>query len=381
MRLQTAPCGHVAFDDERQIVSINDEALRQLGYEREELVGQSLSKLLPPAVRILFHANIFPLLAELGRAEEVYAILRCRAGDDLPVLLNAARTAEGSGFVTNCVFLAVKRRALFERHLERLVAARDAQKERDKATSSNRDVASQELSERLSTLGLLLAGIMHEVRNPLTYVQGNLELLEDELAVSEDAPIDRHAARESLSEARQGVARIRDLVGAVSLVSRTSGAEPVPVDTAQVVDTALKLVRHRLIGCAKVDVEGPRPGAFAAGDAARLVQVVVNLLVNAGQALNESRSRDARIVLRNFVSNEKAVIEVSDNGPGVPQATKARIFEPFYTSKPVGEGTGLGLTISRQIVASLGGRLGLYDSAEGGATFRIELPLPCTSGG
>lgn len=374
MRLQTAPCGHLAFDDERHIVNINDEALRQLGYQRRELVGQSLNKLLPPAVRILFQANIFPLLAEVGRAEEVYAMLRCENGEELPVLLNAARIRQEHGFLTNCVFLAVKRRALFERHLERLEAARDAQKARDDAADSSRDAANRELSERLSTLGLLLAGIMHEVRNPLTYVQGNLELLEAELG--EEGTIDCQAVRECLDEARNGVTRIRDLVSAVSLVSRTGGAELVLVNTAHVVDTAIKLVHHRLLRWAKVQVEGPRPGASVPADEARLVQVVMNLLVNAGQALQEARPSDARIVVRNFVAQESAVIEVADNGPGVPAAVRERIFEPFFTTKPVGEGTGLGLAISRQIVCSLGGKLELRESPGGGATFHIELPLP-----
>lgn len=369
MNLRSAPCGYVAFDDARRITTVNDDALRYLGYEASELVGQRLELLLPPSVRILFHTNVYPALAAGRRAEEIYALLRCKNGDELPVLFNAARRDLADGAETDCVFLAVKRRNLFERQLQRLETHSAAA-----STSVTNGQPANELTERLATLGVLLAGVMHEVKNPLTYVRGYIDLLSCEL---DDAarPLSREQLLEYVREASDGVSRVVELVSAVGMMSRVESAPPAPVDVGRIVDGAVRLVRHRIIRFAELTVEGPRPGPSVLGHEGRLAQVVMNLVINAGQALQSSAQGDGRICVSSFIERQHAVISVSDNGPGVPAALRERIFEPFYTTKPVGEGTGLGLAISREIVASLGGHLELVSTPEGGATFQILLPL------
>jgi PAS domain S-box-containing protein len=372
MRLQSAPCGHFAFDDSRRITAANDEAQRCLGYEEAELIGQNLSLILPTAVRMLFHTSVYPLLAEGKRAEEVYALLRGKTGEELPVLLNAARRQEGTDYQTDCVFLEVKRRNLFERHLERLEA---------KAGAGHRfgghaaQEEAQEFAERMSTLGILLAGIMHEVRNPLAYVHGNLDLLQSELGDCRKPGWEPGPAQECIVEAQGGVSQILAMVNAVSMSSRTESAGSTAVDVARVVDAAVRLVHHRVMSAAELDVVGARPGELALAEEPRLAQVLMNLLVNAAQALQAQRRPAPRIRVSNFLERGRAVVEVSDNGPGVPASLRDRIFKPFFTTKPIGEGTGLGLSISRQIVASFGGTLELLSPPEGGATFRISLPL------
>ncbi|RYZ02719.1 MAG: PAS domain-containing protein [Myxococcales bacterium] len=376
MRLQNAPCGHLAFDDNRRITAVNDETQRWLGFAEGELLGQNLGILLPTAVRMLFHTTVYPVLAEGKRAEEVYALLRCKSGDDLPVLLNAARHLEEGEYRTDCVFMAVKRRNLFERHLERLEAKAEAGAlPRGEPGAAQPAAEAREFAERMSTLGLLLAGVMHEVRNPLAYVHGNLELLRDELSEAREPGWQPESAQECVAEAQSGVAQILELIDAVSMSSRAESVGPTSVDVARVVDRAVRLVHHRVISSAQLDVTSPPSTAQALAEEPRLAQVVMNLLINAAQALKAQTRPTPRIRVSHYVAQNNAVIEISDNGPGVPLALRERIFKPFFTTKPIGEGTGLGLAISRQIVDSFGGSLELSSPAEGGATFRILLPL------
>ena len=377
MRLKEAPCGHVAFDDEHGITAVNDEALGYLGYEPGELSGQRLEILLPPAVRMLFHASVYPSLAEGLRVEEVYALLRRKDGSGLPVLLSAIRRERDGRYETDCVFLAVKRRDSFARHLERLEASEAASvgSTTGAPSTSHGEPRNQEHAERLSTLGLLLASVMHEINNPLTYVQGNLDVL---MLALDQASVNRHTLanlRQCEADMRDGLERIRQLVTSVSLVSRARGDALAPFHVGDAIDAAVRLVSQRVKETAQLEVDGPRPGAMVHGDGARFAQVVMNLLINAGQALSE-RSPDQNLIrVSNASLEDAALIEIADNGPGVPHALRDRVFVPFFTTKPVGEGTGLGLTISRQIVSSLGGNLELLPSPGGGATFRITLPL------
>jgi PAS domain S-box-containing protein len=375
MRLQQAPCGHFAFDDTRRITAVNDEAQRSLGYEASELVGQSLSMLLPAAVRMLLQTMVYPTLAEGRPVEEVYALLRCKNGEELPVLLNAVRGEEAGVWLTNCIFLVVKRRNVLERYLQRLEAKNDAgNRARPVAVGSEDLQEARELTERMSTLGVLLAGIMHEVRNPLAYVHGNLEILGEELT-QPTADWTPEQSRECVTEAQRGVARILELVDAVSLSSRAESMGPTSVDVAKVVEAAARLVHRRVVSAARLEVTGARPGALALAEESRLAQVVMNLLINAAQAVQGQSYPEPLIRVRHFGEGDRAVIEVADNGPGVPLSLRERVFKPFFTTKPVGAGTGLGLSISRQIVDSFGGALELRCPPEGGATFRVLLPL------
>jgi len=376
MRLKGAPCGYVAFDDERRITDVNDEALHYLGHAPGELIGQNLGVLLPPAVRMLFHANVYPALADGHRVEEVYALLRCKDGNDLPVLLGAVRREREGRYETHCVFLAVKRRDSFARHLERLEACQPASGAGGTPAQAGSPVAlgNQEQTERLSTLGLLLASVVHEINNPLSYVQGNLDLFGIELGCAGVDPVSLSRLRECESGMRDGVERIRQLALSVSLVSRAPSDAVVPFHVGEAIDAAVRLVSPRVREVANLEVRGPRPGATVFGDPARLAQVVMNLVINAGQALSTGSQADNRICVSNATVGDAARIEVADNGPGIPEALHDRVFAPFYTTKPIGEGTGLGLTICRQIVSSLRGDLELRTSPGGGATFRISLP-------
>ena len=137
--------------------------------------------------------------------------------------------------------------------------------------------------------------------------------------------------------------------------------------------TALDLTRHQLSHRASIAADLPVVPPVLATEG-KVVQVLVNLLLNAAHALE--RRPGGRVVLRTGHEAQKSWVEVEDNGPGVPEALRNKIFDPFFTTKEVGKGTGLGLSVSRSIMRSLGGDLVLHPGADGGATFRLHLPAP-----
>jgi CheY-like chemotaxis protein/anti-sigma regulatory factor (Ser/Thr protein kinase) len=178
--------------------------------------------------------------------------------------------------------------------------------------------------------------------------------------------------RKSLEPVREGTERIASITRELRTFNRPLTDRPVPVDARAVVESVLKLMRKRAEARAGLELD-LRPVPPVLGDPARLAQVVLNLLVNALQALPEGG--DPRIRLRTGAGPDGVVVEVSDTGPGVPVSERERIFEPFVTTKKVGEGSGLGLFVCRNLVQSMGGRIAVDDAPGGGARFRVILPV------
>jgi PAS domain S-box-containing protein len=246
-------------------------------------------------------------------------------------------------------------------------------------------------ADRVRALGTMAASVAHEINNPLTYVLGGLEVAKlelDDLAtelgvLQARAPGGAALAvalrrvdhvREQLALAVAGSERIRQVARDLGTFMRPKDEPLEPIDVAAVARSALKLVRKEIEARARL-VDEVAPCPVVQGNEARLVQVLVNLLINAWQAL-PAPSDPARAVIgvRTGTHDGQAVIEVWDSGPGVPPQLRGRIFEPFMTTKSVGEGTGLGLFVCRSIVQSLQGSITVHDAPGGGALFRVLLP-------
>ena len=233
------------------------------------------------------------------------------------------------------------------------------------------DVANEALThaERLAAVGQLAAGVGHEINNPLTVVQVNLEQMR------EQARDNRQPDPALVGEALDGVHRIARVVADLRSYSLPEHGQRETVAVASVIESARKLASHRLRHVARVD-EQLAPLAPVRVDAVRLSQVLVNLLVNAGQALEDARRDAPRILIRGRMdpSGSRAIIEVIDNGVGMPAAALARLGEPYFSNRRERGGTGLGLFVARNIVQSLDGRLEFESEPGRGTTARLILP-------
>jgi signal transduction histidine kinase len=241
--------------------------------------------------------------------------------------------------------------------------------------------ATQQLTqaENMATLGMLMAGIAHDIRNPLNYVQNAVSQLEEATPdLLGDDPAARSRGIEAVTTATRWVKQGASTMDAISLAmrnqSRGGGADFEVVGLRDVTAEALLLCGSRARVCS-VDVNVPESSVYA--DPTGLGQLVMNLVSNAADALTEARERDRsapmKILVRGSVGEAGAVLEVHDSGPGIPESLREKILEPFFSTKPRGQGTGLGLAIVQRVVRQHQGSLEVGRSAElGGARFTFR---------
>ena len=237
-------------------------------------------------------------------------------------------------------------------------------------------------TERVYALGIVAAGIGHELRNPISWITTNLQHSLAELGELSEALKANDALlasgkvdeiRAALQDASMGAERVAEIVSAIQLSMLRPAGESEIVDLEEVMHLSLRLVEGDLRRAGKLDLQvngSPR----VRGSRTQLSQIVVNLLINAIHAVAKLSPAGAVIAVRIGTDGKLASLEVADCGAGVPEQDRERIFDPFFTTKP-GVGTGLGLAISRKIAAELGGTLEVdRDGRLGGAVFRLTLP-------
>ncbi|UXI69075.1 sensor histidine kinase [Tahibacter amnicola] len=309
-------------------------------------------------------------------------------------IVDADGTYRGMGIVLDVLHALETRLGEHSRELER--ACRHLQ------SSQNQLIQ----SEKLATLGQLVAGLAHEINTPLGYVQNNVEMIRPLLQaaaewvgaaqalmqIGEDAGLAvAEACVERMAEASQafeptlfrdidvlledtlhGVTQMADLVGNLKDFSRIDQRRSDDVDLHGVIDAALRIGGH-LLRKRQVDVRrhyGELPLVRCAP--AQINQVLLNLITNAAQAIDHDKGV---IAIRTQALGGYAMIAVHDNGRGIAPDVLPRIFEPFFTTKPTGQGTGLGLSICQQIIHAHGGRIAATSSAQAGTRFVVALPL------
>ncbi len=221
-------------------------------------------------------------------------------------------------------------------------------------------------AERLAAIGQSMAGIVHDINAPLTAVTAFAQLIQKEAT----DPRTRERAGHILEAAQRAQRLVRELL----TIARPHPPTFEPVDLHQLLQTAMDLERPQCAasGIKLVAAFDPTLPPVTA-DPHRLGQVFINLLVNARQAM-DGAGKGSTITVQTRRADGRVEVRVVDDGPGVPPSLRAKIFDWFFTTKPPGEGTGLGLSVSREILAVHGGHLRLEDTPGGGATFVVELP-------
>ena len=232
-------------------------------------------------------------------------------------------------------------------------------------------------SEKLKSLGQLVAGVAHELNNPIGFVHANLQLLDEFVeklvraeANGEDTTRYRDAITKLLKRSREGTERVKQIVQDLRTFSRMDQADLQSAQLTDEIDRTIALMEPRFKGSIEV-VREYQPLPEVRCYPGQLNQVFLNLLMNACDALDDGGT----IYVRTEPTLDGVRIEFEDTGPGIPEPIRSRIFDPFFTTKEVGKGTGLGLSLSHGIVERHGGKLQIVSRPGHGAIFQIDLPL------
>jgi two-component system cell cycle sensor histidine kinase/response regulator CckA len=233
------------------------------------------------------------------------------------------------------------------------------------------------LSDRMVSVGLLASGVAHEINNPLASVIANLDLVLMRLSdheMSSEPFAEIADATQEISDAREAAERIRNITSDLRTFSRSDDDKKGLVEIRRVLESTLRMawneIRHR---AHLIKDYGKTPVIL--GNESRLGQVFLNVIVNAAQAIQEGCIEDNQIRISTSTDDRgHALIQISDSGAGISPEAQARLFQPFFTTKPVGSGTGLGLMLSRRILTDHGGTISLTSTPGQGTVVRISLP-------
>ncbi|ROZ68980.1 PAS domain S-box protein [Ramlibacter sp. WS9] len=341
-------------DENGRVVEFNPAAEALTGYSREHALGKTMVELLIPE---RFQERFAWGLRQMGDGD--------RAGLMGRRLPRAVRRADGSELPVEVVMwmTRVDGTVFFTASVADLTDVRAAAE----IIERQRDALRQ--SEKLTAMGSLLAGVAHELNNPLAIVMGRASLLEEK---TEGTPLQADATR-----IRDAAERCGRIVRTFLNMARSRPAQRGSVQLNDLVRAAADMLGYTLRSHAidlELRLDETLPEVNADGD--QIGQVVLNLLVNAQQAL-AAHAGLRRITITSGQAPGGVWLKLTDSGPGVPEAVRDKIFDPFFTTKGDGMGTGLGLSVSRGIVRDHGGELALVGAGQSGAgaSFKLSLPL------
>jgi PAS domain S-box-containing protein len=242
-------------------------------------------------------------------------------------------------------------------------------------------------SEKMAFLGQLAAGVAHEINNPVGYVMSNLETLIDDIKDLQDNEAGRVTrsndpdhlpltpffgeTQEILQESITGLERVKDIVQGLKNFARPAESEIKSADINHEVEVALKIVSNELgHKCTVVKNLGDLPSLECRPG--QLNQVFANLLANAAQAI----TKHGTITVTTQFTGSEILVQVADDGIGIEEKHLSQLFTPFFTTKPTGQGTGLGLSVSYGIIQKHNGTIEVETEAGKGSTFTVRLPVP-----
>ncbi len=340
----------IAVHQDGRFVYANATALRMFGTtEPSDLVGRKVLDVVHPEER-----------------EEVARRMRQALVDQVPSTLREERLLRVDGTPFDAEVTGVP--AMFEGAPAVIAVARDV-------TQQRRLQEQLAQADRLSSVGLLAAGVAHEINNPLAYALLNLERLARDLEkqagkVDEDT-LDRLLG--CLHDSIDGARRVQRIVRDLRSFARPDPEERTPVDVNAAVTSAIELAGNQIRFRARL-VRDLGPVSPVLGDSGRLAQVFLNLLVNAAHAIEEGHADDNEIRVSSWSDSSFVYVCVADTGGGIPKERVTRLFDPFFTTKEPGRGSGLGLSICHSIVRAHEGRI-MVDSEPGrGSRFTVMLP-------
>ncbi|NVJ90492.1 MAG: PAS domain S-box protein [Methylocystaceae bacterium] len=372
----------IVCDRVGRIVKVNRSLLDLTGYTEEDLFGRPISVLLGTRFEDRFRKMIPP--TNQSSLQDYEAQLHHKNGAIVDhVSLNCSLHKTSKGIVDGLVIVG--------RQIGELRRAYDALNQAHSELKTTQTHLLQ--SEKMASIGRLVAGVAHELNNPISFLYGNvhsmqryaekmrtyIQTLREELPqavrqkLDEDLKIERllDDLPSLLDGTREGAERVSDIVNNLRRLSFREGKNKDQVDLCDVIKTAVLFASKGRASARPIDMDLAE-NIYIEGSANRLHQVVLNLVENAFDATSQSDNR--QLSIRCFKNDQNVELHVRDFGPGLKEEDIHKVFDPFYTTKPVGEGTGLGLWISYEIVQDHNGQISVRNHPEGGAEFKVTLP-------
>ena len=353
--VEASPNAIVMVNTEGRISLVNKQTEAVFGYAREELIGHTIEMLVPERFRSLHIGHRDGYLCDaqprfIGAERELLG--RRKDGSEVPVEigLNPIRTAQGLFVLASIIDITERKRAELE------------------AARHRNEMA--HLS-RVSTLGELSGSIAHELNLPLTAILSNAQAAQRVLANGADLAEVRNILSEIVSEDK----RAGEVIRRLRLLLKKGQVQHQSLRINKVVRDVLKLIRSDLINQKiNVDTRLARNLPMVIGDPVQLQQVLMNLVVNACDAMADRDRSERRLFIRTGIENGSSavIVSVTDRGTGIPEKTMEQIFEPFFTTKT--KGMGLGLSVCRTIIGAHRGKLWATNNPDCGATFHFSLP-------
>jgi two-component system NtrC family sensor kinase len=330
------------LDSNFRISSANKAVLKATGYQLEEIIGTHITEFILPE-----------------QTPKLFKLLKARlASDKSPATFELP--VRGKGEKKALLEVTIRVRRVGRRPVNIHCIARDITQRRELEKQLRQ-------TEKLSTIGKLVAGVAHELNNPLTSIIGYASLLQENDILQ--------PYRDDLEVIFRQADRARLIVKDLLTFARKIDLETRPVDINEIIQTSLALTKpalqsHQVRVTTALDFGLP----LTMADSHQLEQVFVNLITNAVQAL-ATVTRSRYLTIESKRANNVILLRFADNGPGVPAEIAHRIFDPFFSTKQVGEGTGLGLSICFGIISEHQGRIWAEEASPTGATFYVELPI------
>jgi PAS domain S-box-containing protein len=358
------------------VIDANESAVEAIGCQREELIGSHFASIYADESKDLVK-HIFSKWEGHRSFRDKELVIRTRSNEKRTVLLSASAVRNLNGEL-----------------LHSICVQRDV-------TERKQMQASLAQSDRLASMGMLAAGVAHEINNPLSFVLYNLDSLKkdlptlfstageyrkalhqgmigERLALAEErrnafSPDVLTDMQERFNDALAGTEKIKEIAYGLRTFSRVEKDEQSPVSLVQVVEVAVSMAFNEIKYRARLTKEYESVPTVIASEG-RLSQVFLNLLINAAQAIDEGNVEGNEIRIRIWSEGNEACVELSDTGKGIEPQHFDLLFEPFYTTKEPGTGSGLGLAISRNIIQGYGGQIEVESRVGAGATFIVRLP-------
>ncbi len=352
--MKNSPDG-IVVHTEQEVVYANPAFRRLVGYDVDETFGGEILDELQEGLDLGREANALDETGD-GMAINEHE-LTCRNGETVACEITAFQARLDQKPVTISVVRDLSRRRELQANMMEL--------------------------DRMVAVGTLAAGVAHEINNPLAFIHSNVEFLVRRISSEKDGELvyfdglDRDEVKGTFLDVLEGSRRVRDIVSDLRAFSTSENSALVPVDLEQILESAIKMASNQIRQRARLTLDFEDLPTIRCNESG-LAQIFLNLLINASQAIPAGAPNDNEICVTTREFDDVVVVEIIDTGEGIAADRIDRIFDPFVSSKTQDEGMGLGLSICRNQIRDLGGRIEVESTPGEGSTFRVVIPKRLT---